>query len=112
MEIKRIKPKKVVTTLAITKEAQDLVFDYGYASARTIGMFVSDLIVDHHAKRTRQLTQAEIAAELHRLADLLVEDRPVAPIASEPAPTPLGNVIGAPSGRVGTTVLSEELGKE
>lgn len=45
------KPQKVRTTLSITKEAQDIMLDHGYASARTMGEFISALIVDYH-KRT------------------------------------------------------------
>jgi len=110
MESKRIKPKKVRASLAITKEAQDLIFDHGYASARTIGMFVSDLIVQHHARVSRKPTRTEIAAELRRLADLLEEVPQRGAIASEPVRRSV--VIAAPSGRVGATVLSEEPGKE
>jgi hypothetical protein len=65
------KPRKVRVTLSITKEAQDTLFDHGYASERTMGEFISGLIVDHHARVSRQPTTAEIAAELRRLADLL-----------------------------------------
>lgn len=65
------KPIKVRITLSITKEAQDLMLDHGYASARTMGTFLSQLVVEHHARQTRQLAPVEIAAELHRLADLI-----------------------------------------
>jgi hypothetical protein len=108
MQTKRIKPRKVRATLAITKEAQDILFDNGYASQRTVGMFISELIVDYHARQTRKLTQGEIVQELRRLASLLEEVNQVAPIASEPMP--LGNVIDAPSDMVGVTVISEEDG--
>jgi hypothetical protein len=89
MKTKRLKPRKVRTNLAITKEAQDILFDHGYASQRTVGMFISHLIVDYHAKRTRKLTQAEIAQELRRLVSLLEDNAAVV---------------------VGVTVISEEDG--
>jgi hypothetical protein len=89
MQTKRIKPAKVRATLALTKEAQDILFDNGYASQRTVGMFISHLIVDYHAKRTRKLTQAEIAQELRRLVSLLEDNA---------------------AGLVGVTVISEEPG--
>jgi len=54
------------------------------------------------------LPLVQIAQELHRLADLLEEVNPVAPIASEPMPP--ANVIDQPSDRVGVTVISEEDG--
>ncbi len=110
MEIKQIKPQKVRASLAITKEAQDLMLDHGYASVRTMGVFISQLIVDHHARVSRKPSKEEIAAELRRLADLLEEVNRVAPAAS--APRPLANVINAPSDRVGATVISEEPGAE
>ncbi len=110
METKRIKPRKVRATLAITKEAQDLMLDNGYCGVRGMGEFLSQLVVDYHARGSRKPTQAEIAQELHKLASLLEEVNPVAPAASEPMP--LVNVIDHPSGRVGATVLSEEPGKE
>lgn len=52
------------------------MYDFGYASARTQGTFISQLIVDHHLARQlergrRKMTHAEIAGELMRLADLL-----------------------------------------
>ena len=56
------------------------------------------------------LPLVQIAQELHRLADLLEEVNPVAPIASEPVRR--SNVIDAPSDRVGATVISEEPGPE
>jgi hypothetical protein len=90
MKTKRLKPRKVRTNLAITKEAQDILFDHGYASQRTVGMFISHLIVDHHAKRTRKLTQAEIVQELRRLVSLLEDNA---------------------AGVVGVTVISEESGE-
>jgi predicted HAD superfamily Cof-like phosphohydrolase len=79
METNKKKPKKVRTTLSITLEAQNIVFDHGYASERTIGEFVSRLIVEHHAHvvaaknaaAPHTPTKEEIAAEMHRLADLL-----------------------------------------
>jgi hypothetical protein len=71
METKPGKPRKVRVTLSITLQAQDIMLDNGYASSRTMGEFISQLIVDYHAQRTRKPTRAEVAAELHRLADLL-----------------------------------------
>jgi hypothetical protein len=71
METQPQKPKKVITTLSITKESQDTMLDNGYASARTMGEFISQLIMEHHARVSHNPTPAEIAAELHRLADLL-----------------------------------------
>ncbi len=65
------KVRKVVTTLSITKEAQDVMLDSGYASARTMGVFISQLILDYHAKQTRRLTKAELLAEIHRLVEEL-----------------------------------------
>jgi hypothetical protein len=87
MKTKRIKPRKVRANLAITKEAQDIMFDHGYASQRTVGMFISHLIVDYHARQTRKLTQAEIVQELRRLVSLLEDNA---------------------AGLVGVTVISEE----
>ncbi len=110
MKTLSVKPKKVQVTTNITKLAQDTMLDHGYCGVRGMGQFLSDLIMDYHRQRTRQLTQAEIAAELHKLADLLEEVNPVAPIASEPMTR--SNVIPAPSGLVGATVVSEEPGKE
>jgi hypothetical protein len=54
MNTKPKKPRKVRVTLSITKEAQDTMLDNGYASARTMGEFISKLIVEHH-----QRTQAQ-----------------------------------------------------
>lgn len=76
METSQVKPKKVHVSLSITKEAQDILFDWGYASERTVGAFVSELIVEHHqrvqrAKTNTPPTPAEVAQELRRLADLL-----------------------------------------
>ncbi len=110
MKTESVKPKKVATTIHLTKEAQDTMLDHGYASARTMGEFISQLIMDYHARRTRQLTQAEIAQELHRLASLLEAAGEVAPVADKPMP--VANVIDAPSNMVGVTVISEEAGRE
>ncbi len=96
-------PAKVSVTLHITKEAQDILFDNGYASQRTVGMFISQLVIDYHARQTRQLTQAEIAQELRRLASLLEE-------VNHDKPMPLANIIDSPPGLVGVTVISEEPG--
>jgi hypothetical protein len=89
MKTNSAKPTKVSVTIHITKEAQNILFDNGYASQRTVGMFISELIVDYHAKRTRKLTQAEIAQELRRLVSLLEDNA---------------------AGLVGVTVISEEDG--
>ena len=51
MNPKPKKPRKVKVTLSITKEAQDTMFDYGYASQRTVGEFVSELIMDYHRRK-------------------------------------------------------------
>jgi hypothetical protein len=66
-----MKPKKIRVTLSITKEAQDIMLDHGYASARTMGDFISRLIVEHHSRQTNKLSPADVAGELRRLADLL-----------------------------------------
>ena len=83
MEPTQKKPRKVVTTLAITKEAQDIIFDNGYASARTQGEFISQLIVDYYARKTHEHSTAELTTELHRaseelhrLVDLLAKSVP------------------------------------
>jgi hypothetical protein len=65
------KPRKIRTTLALTKEAQDTMLDNGYCGVRGMGLFLSELVMDYHAKRTRELTQAEIVAEVRRLISLL-----------------------------------------
>jgi len=108
MQTKRTKPSKVSVTIHITKEAQDIMFDHGYASARGMGEFISQLIIDHHARQTRKPSRAEIAAELRRLADALDEVSQVA--RNEDPPLPLANAIDAPSDLVGVTVISEEPG--
>ncbi len=105
-----IKPNKVQATLHLTKLAQDTMLDNGYCGVRGMGEFISDLIMDYHARQTRKLTQEEIAQELRRLALVLEQVNPVAPLASEPMP--LANVIDHPSDRVGATVISEEPGQE
>ncbi len=69
------------------------MLDHVYASARTMGMFISQLIVDHHARVSRKPNKEEIAAELHRLANLLEEVNPVASKYSEPVRR--SNVIDA-----------------
>jgi hypothetical protein len=104
------KQKKVATTLHLTKEAQDTMLDNGYCGIRGMGEFISQLIMEYHAKQTRPLTKHEIAAELRQLADMLEEaDLDEAnPMAIEPMP--LANVIDAPSDMVGVTVISEEPG--
>lgn len=102
METKRIKPRKVRATIALTKEAQDIMFDHGYVSARGMGMFLSQLVVDHHARVSRKPTQSEIAAELRRLADLLEE---VGPMPNKHMP-----IVNMMADLVGVTVISEEPG--
>ena len=47
------------------------MLDNEYCSVRGMGAFLSQLVMDYHARKTRQLTQAEIAQELHRLASLV-----------------------------------------
>jgi hypothetical protein len=113
-------PAKVSVTIHITKEAQDILFDNGYASQRTVGMFISELIVDHHARVSRQPTQAEIAQELRRLASLMEEVDQYSKQGSlensqsyqSEEPMPLANIIDGPIGLVGVTVISEEDGCE
>jgi hypothetical protein len=107
MKTQASKPRKVPATIHLTQEAQDVMFDHGYASERTRGEFISQLIMDYHARQTRKPTQQEIAAELRQLADMLEE---VEPVANDPMP--LANVIDAPSDMVGVTVISEEDGRE
>ncbi len=90
------------------------MFDHGYASARGMGMFISQLIVDYHARQTRKPTQAEIAQELHRLASSLEEVNidnfdNYQNYQSEET-KPLANIIDSPPGLVGVTVISEEPG--
>ncbi len=110
MKTLSVKPQKVQVTTNITKLAQDTMLDNGYCGVRGMGEFISDLVMDFHARVSRKPSKKEIAAELRRLADLLEEVNPVAPIASKPMP--LVNVISAPSDRVGATVISEEPGPE
>jgi hypothetical protein len=58
MSTKPKKPQKVKVTLSITKEAQDIMLDNGYASVRTMGEFISALIVEYHARETSKPTPA------------------------------------------------------
>ena len=109
MKTKSSKPTKVSATIHLTAHAQGIMLDH-YCGVRGMGKFISQLIVDHHARVSRKPSKEEIAAELHRLANLLEEVNPVAPTASETMP--LANVIDHPSGLVGATVLAEEPGKE
>jgi hypothetical protein len=53
MSDKPKKPKKIKVTLSITLEAYDLMYDNGYASERTMGEFISRLIVDYHYREGR-----------------------------------------------------------
>jgi hypothetical protein len=55
---------KVTTTLSITRAAQNIMLDNGYASQRTMGEFVSRLIVEHHARRTSPIVETMTAADL------------------------------------------------
>ncbi len=103
-------PAKVSVTIHITKEAQNILFDNGYASQRTVGMFISELIMDYHARQTRAHTKQEIAEELRRLADLLEAVNQFDNYQSD-KPMPLANVIDAPSDLVGVTVICEEDGQ-
>ena len=86
------KTPKVQATLHLTKEAQDAMLDNGYCGVRGMGEFISQLIMDYHARKTHKPTRTEIAAELHRLANLLEEVGcpmgAVAPAASVPMPPP------------------------
>ncbi len=86
------------------------MLDNGYCGVRGMGQFLSGLVMDYHAKQTRQLTQAEIAAELHHLANLLEGVNPVAPIAGEPMP--LANVIEGVCSRNGENRTLSFLGYE
>ena len=45
-----MKTKKVRTTLAITEEARDTMLDNGYCSERGMGEFLSQLVMEHHAR--------------------------------------------------------------
>jgi hypothetical protein len=71
MNTKPKKVKKVKVTLSITKEAQDIMLDHGYASSRTMGDFISELIMEHHRRMTGTFTREELAKEIHRLVELL-----------------------------------------
>jgi hypothetical protein len=112
-------PAKVSVTIHITKEAQDILFDNGYASQRTVGMFISQLIVDYHARVSRKPTQAEIAQELHKLASLMEEVNQYSKLDNSDnyqncptdTPMPLANIIDSPPGLVGVTVICEEDGE-
>jgi hypothetical protein len=68
--------KKVKATLHLTKEAQDIMLDHGYASSRTMGDFISELIVEHHKRMTGTRTPEELTKEIHRLVDLLAASAP------------------------------------
>ncbi len=71
MQTKRSKPIKVRSTIAITKVAQDTMLDNGYCGARGMGEFLSQLVMDYHARESRLATKGEILKELRRLIDLL-----------------------------------------
>lgn len=73
MDTRAKKVKKVKVPLSLTKEAQANIFDHDYASARTQGDFISQLIVDYHAQAAQRAELAALAGELHRLADRLAE---------------------------------------
>jgi hypothetical protein len=62
MNTKPKKVKKVKVTLSITKEAQDIMLDHGYASARTMGEFISALIVDYHTRETSKRKEGKNAS--------------------------------------------------
>jgi hypothetical protein len=109
MKTQSTKPRKVSVTIHLTKEAQDTMLDNGYCGIRGMGEFISQLIMDYHAKQTRRPTKQEIAAELRQIADMLEEVNQVAPMPDKPMP--LANVIDAPSDMVGVTVIDEEEGK-
>lgn len=68
------RPKKVRATLAITKEAQDIMLDNGYCSVRGMGEFISQLIVDYHARRTGAQSKAQLVADICQLVDKLAGD--------------------------------------
>jgi hypothetical protein len=120
MKTQSSKPRKVRANLAITKEAQDVMLDNGYCGVRGMGEFLSQLVVEHHARVSRKPTQAEIAQELHKLASLLEEVTQYSKVDNSDncqncppdEPMPLANVIDAPSDMVGVTVISEESGEE
>jgi hypothetical protein len=59
------------TTLHLTQEAQYTMLQYGYASSRTMGDFISELIMEHHRRMTGTFTPEELRAEIYRLVDLL-----------------------------------------
>jgi hypothetical protein len=64
---------KIKMTIHLSAAAVDVLRFAGYASDRTVGEFISRLIVEHH-ERTQQAkskappTRAQIAAELRALA--------------------------------------------
>ncbi len=84
------------------------MLDNGYCGVRGMGEFLSQLVMDYHARVSHKPAQQEIAAELRRLADALDEVSQVAPMPDKPMP--LANVIDAPSDLVGVTVIEEEDG--
>ncbi len=128
MQTKRINPNGVRVGLVISQAAKNAMFDNGYATDRTIGRFISQLVIAHHARVSRKPTQAEIAQELRRLASLLEEvtqyskidkpynhkvyppDKPMPDKPMPDKPMPLANIIDSPPGLVGVTVISEEDG--
>ena len=94
------------------------MLDNGYCGVRGMGEFISQLVMDYHARVSRKPTQAEIAQELHKLASLLEEVNQYSKVDNfdncqnhpPDKPMPLANVIDAPSDLVGVTVISEEDG--
>jgi hypothetical protein len=70
MHTKPKKHAKVKATLHLTQEAQGVMLDH-YASVRTMGDFISELIMEHHRRMTGTFTPEELSAEIHRMVDLL-----------------------------------------
>jgi hypothetical protein len=64
---KRGSMRKVKVTLSMTKEAQDVMLDNGYAGVRGMGEFVSRLVLEYHAEQLkRQMEYAQAKAALLR----------------------------------------------
>jgi hypothetical protein len=59
--------RKVKVTLSMTKEAQDVMLDNGYAGVRGMGEFVSRLVFEYYAEQLkRQMEYAQAKASLLR----------------------------------------------